>query len=93
MTWQDFWLSKEVKWPRDNMLYNLRVLKAGRGTEKNLHKFWKYQAEFLELWFDHLEAKKTAPKIRQRQRKIKMPPPPKIVKSQEVWVPEPLCWD
>lgn len=91
MTWQDFWLSKEVKWPRDNMLYNLRVLKAGRGTEKNLYKFWKYQAEFLELWFDYLEKK--APKRQVRARKIKMPPPPKIVKSQEVWVPEPLCWD
>ena len=94
MTWQDFWLSKDVKRARDNAQYNLRVLRAGTGTEKNLYNFWKHQAEFLDLWFDHLEAKKTAPKTT-RKRQIKMPPPPKLVKSvvQEVWVPEALCWD
>jgi hypothetical protein len=77
------------------MLYNLRVLKAGTGTEKNLYKFWKYQAEFLEMWFDHLEAKAPKRQVRQvRQRKIKMPPPPKMVDVPVVeWMPAPLCWD
>lgn len=103
-SWKDFWLRKDVTTSRANMAYNRKLLKANPTSEKHLNKFWKWQAIYLEKWYAHIEGRPIKPKHQptsKRQptpKRIKMPPPPKMVKTmiepdKPTWTFQELCWD